>query len=400
MMKWLHFFWGSLLLLSLSSDAQDDSRISPAQYVTTIPFQMLTGGIVVVQARVGTHPHPLNFILDTGSGGISLDSATCDVLKMEPQPSNKTIRGIAGIRQVKFVYNLSLHFPRLTIDSLNFHVNDYDILTSTYGVKIDGIIGYAFLSRYIVKVNYDSSCLYVFRPGSIRYPKGGHLLRPLLVNIPVTGSTLFDQRLIDSRFFFDTGAGMCLLLSREFVNDSSVFDARKKWYPTQAEGLGGKTTMQLGILKRLKFGPYRFRQVPIYVFNDDYNVTSYPSLGGLIGNDLLRRFNLTINYPAREIHLMPNHFFKEPFDYSYTGLGIYLSEGQIRVEDVMVGSPGEEAGFRQGDVILAVDNDFSRNIQQYKNILQHAEGKVRILILRDDVPQLIRLRVKNIRRHG
>ncbi|MFM2146531.1 MAG: hypothetical protein RL732_1367, partial [Bacteroidota bacterium] len=104
-MKGLHLFWVFILLLSLPSRAQEKPQLSPAQYVTTIPFQMLTGGIVVVQARVGTHPHPLNFILDTGSGGISLDSSTSDALKMEPQPSNKTIRGIAGIRQVKFIYN-------------------------------------------------------------------------------------------------------------------------------------------------------------------------------------------------------------------------------------------------------------------------------------------------------
>ena len=47
------------------------------------------------------------------------------------------------------------------------------------------------------------------------------------------------------------------------------------------------------------------------VYKDDFNVTSYPFIGGLIGNDLLRRFNMIINYPKKEIHLLPNKSFKE-----------------------------------------------------------------------------------------
>ncbi len=33
------------------------------------------------------------------------------------------------------------------MDSLNFHVSDYDILSSVYGDSIDGIIGYSFFSQ-------------------------------------------------------------------------------------------------------------------------------------------------------------------------------------------------------------------------------------------------------------
>ncbi len=36
-------------------------------------------------------------------------------------------------------------------------VNNYDILTSVYGEKVDGILGYTFFSRYLIRVDYDSS---------------------------------------------------------------------------------------------------------------------------------------------------------------------------------------------------------------------------------------------------
>jgi predicted metalloprotease with PDZ domain len=89
----------------------------------------------------------------------------------------------------------------------------------------------------------------------------------------------------------------------------------------------------------------------IYI-KDVFNVTSYPFTGGLIGNDLLRRFNMIINYPHREIHLLPNGRFKEPFDYTYTGLGVYYVDGKIMVEDVIKDSPADKAGFKIGDEVF------------------------------------------------
>lgn len=350
----------------------------------------------MLKAQVGNYPDTLNFILDTGSGGISLDSMTTQRLKMTTELSDRTIRGIAGIRQVRFAYNQQLRLPQLTVDSLNFHINDYEVLTSSYGEKIDGIMGYAFLSRYIVKIDYDSLKIFVYSRGTFKYPRGGFLLRPLLVNLPVMTTSIRDDAEILSRFYFDTGAGMCLLLSSDFVKDSAFINPKRKWFATQAEGLGGKAAMRQGVIKQIKIGPYKFRNVPTYIFEDEYNVTSYPYLGGLIGNDLLRRFNLIINYDRRDLYLVPNSHIGEPFDYSYTGLGMYVIDGEIRIIDVMPGSPAEIAGFKPGDVVLAIENNFSSNIQAYKALLQTPGGKLKVLVLRDEGPTLLTLRVKSI----
>jgi C-terminal processing protease CtpA/Prc len=136
--------------------------------------------------------------------------------------------------------------------------------------------------------------------------------------------------------------------------------------------------------------------VPTYIFEDEYNVTSYPYLGGLIGNDLLRRFNLIINYDKRDIYMIPNSHFKDVFDYSYTGLGMYVIDGEIRVVDVMEGSPAKEAGFLPDDVIVAVENNFSQSIQAYKNLMQTPGQKLKILILRDGEPSILTMKVKSV----
>lgn len=385
------------ILSTVRLHGQEEFVPPAAKLLSTLPFKQFSGGVVVMRAFLNDIPDTLNFILDTGSGGISLDSATCDNLRIPTVQSDKTIRGIAGVRNVRFAYNNTLRLPGLRVDSLNFHINDYEILSSVYGEHIDGIIGYSFLLRYIVKINYDSSKISIYSRGTMKYPKGGFLLKPLLVSIPIQAGRIRDeQEPVVGRFYFDIGAGLCLLLSSDFASDSLKFNPKKKMLQTQAEGLGGKAQMKITTIKEFKLGPYRFKRVPAYIFDDDFNVTSYPYLGGLIGNDLLRRFNIVINYEKRDIHLTPNSHFRDPFDYAYTGLGFYSYGGEIRVTDIMKGSPAETAGFQLDDLIIAVDNNFSRNVQVYRNILQNHGEKFKILVLRNGEPKIITLKVKSI----
>ena len=384
------------LLFTSHLKAQEEFVPPPARLLTSFHFKLLTGGIIILKGQVSDFRDTLNFILDTGSGGISLDSMTAERMKVKTEMSDRTIRGIAGIKQVRFAYNMRLRLPGLMVDSLNFHINDYEVLTSSYGEKIDGIIGYSFFSRYIVKIDYDSLRLSVYSKGTFKYPRGGFLIKPILVNIPVVNSVVRDDAEILNRYYFDTGAGMCLLMSSDFVKDSSFISKKRKWYATQAEGLGGKAPMLQGVVKMVKLGPYKFRNVPAFIFEDEFNVTSYPYLGGLIGNDLLRRFNTIINYERRDIYLTPNSHLREPFDYSYTGLGLYVIDGEIRVIDVMPNSPAEAAGFKPGDIVLAIENNFTNNIQAYKTLLQTTGGKLKVLILREDGPTQLTLKVKSV----
>lgn len=385
-----------LLLPGSFAFAQTAAPGAPARIITQFKFEQFSGGVVIIQALVNKYPDTLNFILDTGSGGISLDSTTVIELNIPTKPSQKTIRGIAGIRHVNFLYNAQLHLPGLTIDSLDFHVNDYEILSSVYGVKIDGIIGLSFLSRYIINIDYDNLLITVYTQGEFKYKKGGYILKPLITSIPIIQSKFRDRARFNSRFYFDSGAGLCFLLSENFAQDSLVLKPDKKTFLTQAEGLGGKTEMHITTVKEVRIGPYKFRNVPTYIFNDAYNITAYPYLAGLIGNDLLRRFNVTLNYAKREIHLLPNTHYFSPFDYAYTGLGMYAINGKIQVEDIIPGSPAEKAGFHVGDIVIGVGTDFSNNIQAYKNILQSSTQKQKVIVSRNEELIIITLKPESI----
>ncbi len=380
------YYSGILLLFILANvQAQEILPQKEAKFITRFPFKQYSGGVMMIKALYADVKDTLNFILDTGSGGISLDSTTCSDFNIALTKTDTTITGIGGIHKVSFSFDKTLSLPGLKLDHLNFHVNNYEVLSSVYGEKVDGIIGYSFFNRYIVKINFDSSSIEVFSPGKIDYPRGGTVLHPAFTNLPIQWLNIKDKKHLGFNFYIDTGAGLYLLLSERFAQDSGILLKRRKPVTTQAQGMGGKLQMQLTVIKEVKIGPYKFRYVPTYLYKDDYNVTSYPFTGGLLGNDLLRRFNMVFNYPNREIHLLPNSHFYDEFDYTYTGLGIYYVNGKIMVEDVIPGSPADKADFKMDDEILAVNKNFSKNIQTYKDILQKPNETIKVIVIRDGV---------------
>ncbi|HZF65201.1 MAG TPA: aspartyl protease family protein [Chitinophagaceae bacterium] len=379
------------LVVVIKSSSQEEF-VEPSKLLTRFRFVQFTGGVVLIKAQLASFPDSLNFIFDTGSGGVSLDSTTVARLGLKPTPSERLIRGIAGIKKVGFLNYQRLRVPNLLIDSLSFHVNDYQILTNVYGERIDGIIGYSVLSRYIIKLDYDSSIIEFWSKGSFKYPRGGFLLKPLITSIPVQAARIKDERTVNSRFLFDIGAGMNMILSNDFLKDSALLSRKRKLYPKLAEGLGGEIEMTVTVIKEVKLGPFRFRNVPIYAFDDTYNVTSYPYLAGIIGNDLLRRFNIILNYEKRDIYITPNSHYSDPFDYAYTGIELFYLDNKVVIGDVAKDSPAEKAGLKEGDLVLAVNRNFSQSLQQYKAALQSGVQKMKLIVMRNN--QMLELEMK------
>lgn len=378
--------------------AQEELIDPPSRLLTRFPFTQLTGGVVMFKALLNNFPDTLNFILDSGSSGISLDSETVRYFNLTPIKSNKAIRGIAGVHNVDFLYNQSITLGSLRVDSLDFHINDYDVLSSVYGEKVDGIVGYSILKKFIIKVNYDSLTIDINTQGTIKYPRGGFYLRPIITTLPSTNALLRDEnkKQYSSRFLFDIGAGLSAMFSRDYVEDSMLFKNKKMLLKT-GEGVGGKINMSVTTLKEIRIGNYKFKHVPVYVFDDINNITSYPFLGGLIGNDIYRRFNIIFNYGKREFHMVPNSHFKDPFDYSYSGIELYLIDGQVVIGDLVLGSPGDEAGLKVGDIIIAIDNLVNQSLGQYKTALQQTNKKLKVTYNREGELLQTIIKIKSIK---
>lgn len=349
-----------------------------------IPFKIYKGGVIVIEATIDTISQPLNFILDTGSSGISLDSATCSEFNITTKVTDTTVSGIAGSRKVSYVFDQKIKTGKLISDKMNFYVNDYGILTSAYGEKIDGIIGYSFLNRYIIEINFDSLFIQIYTPGKFNYKEGGSILKPNFSRLVTTKVEIKDKEKTEENLYFDTGAGLCLLLTESFVKEKKFLFSRRKPVTTQVQGLGGKRSMRITVIKRLKIGPYFFRNVPTNLYEDNENVIFSPQIVGLLGNDIMRRFNMVLNYANNEIFIKPNTNYTDGFDYAYTGLALFNHNGKIYVDDIVSNSPAEKAGLKNGDIILGVGVSFSGDIQTYEKLLQKPFEPIKICVSRNE----------------
>ena len=105
--------------------AQRREVLPPGRYLTTVPFTVLNGGIVLGRVLLDDFTDSLNFIFDTGCGGASLDSMTAANHKLKPTPSLLFVRGIGGELPQRLLENRRISMAGITLDSLTMQVNDY-----------------------------------------------------------------------------------------------------------------------------------------------------------------------------------------------------------------------------------------------------------------------------------
>jgi membrane-associated protease RseP (regulator of RpoE activity) len=218
-----------------------------------------------------------------------------------------------------------------------------------------------------------------------------------MYKIPYNQLKVTDAKITTANYYIDCGAGLSLLLTESFVKDSGILRSSRVPLPTQVDGVGGKSNMRITTVKQFKMGKYSFKNVPTFLYNDETDLLGYPGIVGLIGNDILRRFNWILDYKERHLHLTPNTNYHDKFDYSYTGLGIYLIEGFITVTDIVKGSPGEKAGLKEGDIIISIDNTVVAEVKKAKELFQQANKKVKMIIIRNQKPMEIKLKIGRIK---
>jgi hypothetical protein len=364
---------------------QKDSAV----LLTKFHFIKYLSGIILIQLQIDNHPDTLTFVLDTGASGISLDSTTCERLHIESRLTDTFVVGVGGKKKVSFIFNRSLKLPGLTIDSLNLHINDYSFFSKYSNRKIDGIIGYNFLKRYIIAVDYENNFLSIYSPGEMTYPKKGWTFSPKVSPIPIIKATVIDSNRFNGAFFFDSGAKMELIVSKRFAEENHLFRSKRKMNLISVEGVAGAEYMPVSVVEKLTFGPYKFRNVPTYVFNDANNITVYPVNYGLIGAGIFSKFNLILNFPKGEVFMKPNGHFNAPFDYAYNGISIDIEDGKIIVYDVAPDSPAELYGLRAGDQIIAVDNIPYSDLDDCRDAINKRNTIIKIQITREGKMQSV-----------
>jgi PDZ domain/Aspartyl protease len=351
------------------------------------PCSVLANAVFV---PVLIHEHgPLLFALDTGSYNSIVASEIVAELGVHTKGS------MSGMGS-------GSSYTMADIPSLEMRLPDGLVLATASGAAIpmagpsaliarrfDGIVGADVLKELVVEIDYATHSVILHDPAHFTYAGRGAVLPFAYWNDYdplVTGEiTVPGQPPIPVRMLIDTGAGGTVLTT-PFVNRHRLLSA----LPTLSSpdmGAGGAASVKhVARLGSLRIGPYTIDQ-PLGALSDDTQGTfAHADFDINLGGDILRRFNVIIDYPGRRLILEPNAAYAQPFRADASGL-VLEAQGKnhrtFRVTGIVPGSPAADAGVQRGDVIAALDSRAARDfaLWEVEDALKSA-GATRTLTMR------------------
>ncbi|MBK7669747.1 MAG: hypothetical protein IPJ32_21940 [Sphingobacteriaceae bacterium] len=105
-------------------------------------------------------------------------------------------------------------------------------------------------------------------------------------------------------YLFDTGGSLTVQVSGDYATKNELYGTMKNLGKSNATGNGkGFYENEIVELPILKIFGFSIPEVPIHISSSD---KSFYGEAGIIGNNVLKRFNTIIDYPNATIYLKPN----------------------------------------------------------------------------------------------
>ncbi|HEV2728802.1 MAG TPA: retropepsin-like aspartic protease [Terriglobales bacterium] len=289
----------ALLPVALGAQAMDPSTKNTfaSGEQSSVPFEFRKGMIFVPVRLNGSKP--LSFVLDTGSARMLVDRALATDLGLKRSGQGSLQGARAGRIPIEFVQNVSIGLPGLESTAYEFSTADLQPLQASLGEKVDGILGYEFFRRFVVTIDYESKTLTVALPKAFHpaetmqalpielRDKWSFVKGELVLPGPVT---------VQDRFMIDIGSGDAV--------DHPIVTKLQSRTSTQS-GIGFGATVQGATAQGTSF------QLGRYILSNPTvsccGATDETSK--LIGNEVLKFFTITVDYPSARILISPNAAF-------------------------------------------------------------------------------------------
>lgn len=372
-----------------------------------VPFEYHNNFIVI---NVNVQGLPLKFIVDTGAEhSILLKKEISDILGIQ---YDRRVR-IMGADLTTQIFAYISHRLELKLENtvsvktdLLILEEDFIELDKLVGVNIFGILGSNVLKNFIVEFNYQQLKMILHPIEAYSGPGRRFESMPMYIQ---KGKPYIDTRLVTAdkkesmaRLLLDTGASLSVLYYSTDKNNIKIPD--KFVTGNLGIGLGGNLRGFVGKIQTLGFGPYAFNDLlaNYQKLEESDSFMINQTRDGIIGNVLLSRFNLVLDYRNEILYYKPNKLFRKRIKYDRSGLilintGLHLDE--ISVLDVLSGSPAGEAGMQPGDRILTIGGINVRiyTFDKFTNKLTARVGKkIRLKIQRGDEKMKIEFLLRDL----
>ena len=400
-----------LLLCSYFWNATAQSfgfEINEGNEEVRIPFEIHNNFIVVTVVINNTLP--LKFIFDTGAEHTILSKSIFAAAMGLSYDRPIRIVG-ADLNQELIAYvSTKVHLrvgnalaPRQDILIL---ADDYFKIDEYVGMEIHGIVGADLFRNLVLKIDYKRNLISIQRSSSFKKPR-----RKKWKEVPITieknkpylqARAQVNDKKTDIKLLIDTGASLSLLLHTNTKEDLKL--PKNFVSGSIGRGLGGILSGFLGRLNRLEFGAFHFDNI-ITNYQDlasTLDIETVSHRNGILGNALIRRFNIIIDYPKEKMYVLPHRRYNKGFKFDKSGLELIVSGEKMKtilVYNIIADSPAREAGIRKGDEILSVNyipvrlldlNSISRKLSK------RSGKKIRIKIKRRGETMIFEFKLKNL----
>ncbi len=389
------------LLLFFTAPAQETKHqfnfIGDGDHIT-VPFKYRQGFIVLDVTLNGKDP--LKLILDTGAENIilfkysAIDNYNLSVSK-DIQLVGSDLEQVVGASICRF-NKIQLESGVAFSNDLIVLKEDILALDQMIGLPIDGILGGRAFWGQTIELDYIKEELTIYKSkatplyaNDINYQAYPITLENHKPYINLTYRDHNDSA-IDLKVLIDTGSALGLLL---FSHADSTLNLPPIHIRTAlGKGIGGDILGYVGRLPKVELSEVHIFNGVVAYFQDveeDVNPDIYAKRLGLIGNPLLSRFDVAIDYLNSVAYLKTNDRFGDAWQHDMSGLQIFASGRKLTefvVNAVFDTSPAQAAGFQKGDIIKRV-GIWGSNLLSMSSLsdkLSKKEGKkLRIVIKRD-----------------
>jgi hypothetical protein len=347
-----------------------------------IPFQ-LSSNFVLVRLRVN-NSRPLRFLFSTASTSV-IDTRIAKELGLRVQGNEESTATGSSI-EAGLISGVSLALPGVTTFNQTVAVLPLEFFSSQ---PIAGLIGYDFISQFVMEVDYAKRKMNVYGPATYRYSGTGEVLPIKFIDkspLVAVRLTVEGREAVEGTVELETGSSRVLVVQRSFAEGHQLLKSVKGFRLGNVGGAGGSMSRTLqGRVRNIQVGRLSINN-PIVTFSQAEAAKDATGGDGQIGGEVLRRFRLILDYSRQRIILEPNEHLAEPVEADMSGFELVAEGADLKtltINEVLANSPAAEAGLQEEDELTAINGrlvtEFS--LEQIRQMLKQ-EGKEYVLKLK------------------